>query len=320
MKSPMHRVSMLPSLLTLGNFACGILSVGFCLHAVRLSERADLLLGEVAEQAARESDTMILYACVVVFIAMLFDMFDGQVARMTGAESHFGAELDSLADDCTFGVAPAVIVTTLWIQVQPATVQWWGQVMLCGVVYASCAILRLARYNVEVGSVDKNYFTGLPSPGAAGAVVSAVLFCRQPYMTAAWQWLVSTVHVRNTSEYIQMQARILGIYMLIVGLLMVTRLRFVHVANRYLTGHKRFTYLVAVVFAFFLFIQRPIEMLFFCFNGYVLVSLINNAPRMVVSVRRWFSPKMEALRARRAERAARRQAAAAESDHAPDQR
>ncbi len=292
----MKRVAMLPSLLTVGNFACGVLAILFCFHAIRLSERADALQDALARTQGEE---MLVYACLVIFIAMVFDVLDGRVARMTGSESHFGAELDSLADDCTFGVAPAILVTTLWIQVQPPSAKWWGQVMFCAVVYAACAILRLARYNVEVGSVDKNYFTGLPSPGAAGAVVSAVLFCHEGYLNPFWQWLLETVPVRDTTEIMQMQARVLGVYMLVIGVLMVSRLRFVHVANRFLSGRKRFTYLVATLFALFLLFHRPVEVLFLAFNGYVLVSLINNASRMMVAVQRWFHPRVEALRNRR---------------------
>ncbi len=278
----LNRVSMLPSLLTVGNFTCGVVAIVFCLQYLKLGTGA-----------------MLDYACAAVFIAMVFDMLDGRVARMTGSESHFGAELDSLADDCTFGVVPAVIVTTMWIQAQPDTANWWGQVMFCGIVYAACAILRLARYNVEVGSIDKNYFTGLPSPGAAGAVVSAALFCHRGHLDIAWQWLLDRVSINGTTGIAQMQARVLGVYMLGIGLLMVTRLRFVHIANRFLGGHRGFSYLVAAVLAIFLMLYLPIWMLFLCFNVYVITSLIFNVPRMAISVRRWFSPRVQALRGRR---------------------
>lgn len=264
----MKRVSPLPSLLTCFNFTCGFVAIILCMQSARVHA-----LGQ--EGRAEE---LLFYACAAIFIAMVFDMLDGRVARMTGAVSRFGGELDSLADDCSFGVAPAVIVTTLWIQTQPEGKQWYGQVMLCGAVYAACAILRLARYNVETGTSDKNYFVGLPSPGAAGAVVSTVLFCKRgEYLDWLWGWMETSVSHAPVSSVIE--ARVIAIYMLVIGVLMVTRLHFVHVANRWLGGRKRLTTLVAFIFGLMLLFERPVEVLFIAFNGYVAVSLVSNLLR-----------------------------------------
>ncbi len=269
----MKWVLPLPTLLTLGNFSCGLIAVIFCIHSERLS-------ASVSGSASR-SEELLAYAGAMVFLGMIFDVLDGRVARMTRRASKFGGELDSLADCCSFGVAPAIIVTTVWIQVQPASAKWYGQVMACGLVYAACAVLRLARYNVEAETADKNYFAGLPSPAAAGAAVSAVLFARSEFLQPFWTWGVDLLHLgKGTATAAAaglLQARTLGIYLLIVGVLMVTRLRFVHVANRLLGGRKRFTTLVVVLFAMVLLFERPVEFLFFAFNGYVIVSLIDNA-------------------------------------------
>jgi CDP-diacylglycerol---serine O-phosphatidyltransferase len=289
----MRRVSILPSLLTIGNFTCGFIAIVLCLQAMRFSamgsglervQKSPALDRELRQQIAGDlcvdkirSAELLRWACLVIFLAMIFDMLDGRVARMTGAESRFGGELDSLADGCSFGVAPALIVVTLWVQAQPGYAQWWSLVMICGAAYAACATLRLARYNVEIGIADKTYFMGLPSPGAAGCVASTVLFCQAGHLEPLWQWLVDRVPpVQEASE---MQARVLGIYMLVVGLLMVTRLRFVHVTNRYLGGRRRFTSLVAAIFFLALLCERPAEVLFTAFNGYVLFSLLDNALR-----------------------------------------
>lgn len=274
----MKRVSFIPSLLTVANFSCGFIALVLCLQSVRLHERFLALADTDAQARAGE---FFFYACGVIFVAMIFDMLDGRVARMTGSVSKFGGELDSLADDCTFGVAPAAIVTTLWVQCQPAGKSWYGLVMFCGIIYAACTILRLARYNVESGSADKNYFKGLPSPAAAGAVVSAVFFCideDQPLMPL-WRCLAGYVGSPDFRPEV-IQAYGLGLYMLVIGVLMVGRIRFVHVANRYLGGRRPLWMFVAFLFLLLLLFSAPEKTLFVAFNGYVLVSLVGHAWQM----------------------------------------
>lgn len=286
----MKRISPLPSLLTIGNFTCGFIAIVLCLQALRCQSRGRLMEDmlhqpAIASEVGRpmndsvswhrdRNSELLRWACLAIFFAMLFDVLDGRVARLAGLESRFGAELDSLADACSFGVAPAIIVITLWSEAQPEHANWWSLVMICGAAYAGCAVLRLARYNVESGIADKNYFSGLPSPGAAGAVTSAVMICQEGYLGGAWEWLAFRLPRVNAAA--EAQARVLGIYLLVIGLLMVTRLRFVHVANRYLAGRRRFTTLVALIFCLVLLCERPAEVLFVTFNGYVLVSIFAN--------------------------------------------
>ncbi len=258
----MKRVSPLPTLLTLGNFACGFAAVAFCCHALRI-QPADL------EQAER----FIKVACGMIFVAMVFDLLDGRVARLTGSASRFGGELDSLADACSFGLAPAMILTTLWLRIQPSDdPRWLSQAMGCGLVYAACAVLRLARYNVEMDVKAKSYFHGLPSPGAAGAAVSAILFARSGHLDWLWQSLV--IGPADAGAVQVAQVRFLGVYLLILGVLMVTRLRFAHLANRFLGGRKRLTSVVAFIFAFAVLLSAPEVTIFVCFNAYVLLGLL----------------------------------------------
>lgn len=114
-------------------------------------------------------------AAVAVFVAMLLDGLDGRVARLTHTESAFGAEYDSLADMVSFGLAPALIMYQ-WALGSMATLGWVPAKLgwLAAFIYTAGAALRLARFNTQVGSADKRYFMGLPSPSAAAIMVGLV--------------------------------------------------------------------------------------------------------------------------------------------------
>lgn len=110
-------------------------------------------------------------AAVAIFIAMVFDGLDGRVARMTNTQSKFGAEYDSLSDMLSFGVAPALVAYT-WVLEDIGKVGWFAAFLYC-----AGGALRLARFNTQIGSLDKRYFMGLPSPAAAAAVAGLIWFC-----------------------------------------------------------------------------------------------------------------------------------------------
>ncbi len=114
-------------------------------------------------------------SAIALFVAMALDGLDGRIARLTGTESEFGQQYDSLSDLVCFGVAPAIIVYQ-WGLVRLAEYGWiWGKVgWLAAFIYAVAAALRLARFNVSTQSADRRFFEGLPSPSAAGLVVSMV--------------------------------------------------------------------------------------------------------------------------------------------------
>ena len=138
-------VYLLPSLMTLSNLLCGFASIVY-------STRGDF-------------DT----AAVLIGVAMIVDTLDGFLARLTHSQSAFGAELDSLADVVSFGVAPAILAFT-WGLWSLGRLGW-----AAGFIYVAATAMRLARFNIQSGSTaDKRYFAGLPSPAAASVTASTV--------------------------------------------------------------------------------------------------------------------------------------------------
>lgn len=142
--------------------------VGFASLLPHLLTTANLAAGFYAIVKAGGGD--VLAASYAIFVAAVFDVLDGRAARMTGNVSRFGAEYDSIADTVSFGVAPAVLAFhagEIW------SLGWPGWVMVFA--YTACASLRLARFNVSSGRFQ-GHFDGLPTPAAAGLIVSAVWF------------------------------------------------------------------------------------------------------------------------------------------------
>lgn len=140
-------IFLVPSIITLGAMCAGFFAVF----------------------AAIESNY--IKASYLIFLAMILDSLDGRVARMTHTSSPFGAQLDSLSDMVNFGFAPAMIIY-YW---QLHTLGRIGSIAVF--IYASCAALRLARFNTMLNIVDKKYFMGLPSTSAAPIVVGYVWLC-----------------------------------------------------------------------------------------------------------------------------------------------
>lgn len=110
-------------------------------------------------------------AAIAIFVAMIFDGLDGRVARLTHTQSKFGAEYDSLSDMVSFGVAPALVMFS-WALSDLGKFGW-----AVSFIYVACAALRLARFNTQIDTADKNYFSGLASPAAAAVVAGMVWVC-----------------------------------------------------------------------------------------------------------------------------------------------
>jgi CDP-diacylglycerol---serine O-phosphatidyltransferase len=117
-------------------------------------------------------------AAVAIYVAMIMDMLDGRVARMTNTQSDFGKEYDSLADMASFGLAPSLVAYE-WALSKMGAMGWaWAKLgWLAAFIYAAGAALRLARFNSRHDTADKRYFQGLASPAAAALVAGLVWVC-----------------------------------------------------------------------------------------------------------------------------------------------
>ena len=114
-------------------------------------------------------------AALAVFVAGVLDGLDGRVARLTGTQSDFGVQYDSLSDLVSFGLAPALVMYTWSLSSLTEYGSLWGKIgWAAAFIYAACAAMRLARFNTQVGVADKRYFQGLASPAAAGLCMSFV--------------------------------------------------------------------------------------------------------------------------------------------------
>ena len=232
-------LAILPSMLTLANMVCGF-------YASVHVGAVDWVDGEPLPANS------FMAAAIAILIAMIFDMLDGRVARMTHTTSEFGAQLDSLADAITFGVAPGVMVAMLHAmgRYNGEYPLWSRMAWIFGAAYACGAVVRLARFNVHTESHDEEahmWFKGLPSPAAAGVIASLVLvnaFFLSDRGNHRLSWIKPT-HVEQAGHAI---VNALPVIALVTGYLMVSQFRYVHFANAYLRGRKPADYLVAVIF------------------------------------------------------------------------
>jgi CDP-diacylglycerol--serine O-phosphatidyltransferase len=217
-KRRVRYVAILPTLITLGNGICGLAAIYYSVLP----------------------NPNYLAAGWLILAGMVFDGLDGKVARATHSASAFGVQLDSLCDALTFGIAPSVVVVSMMTNLYATThvvppilmrVLW-----AIGILYACCAIIRLARFNVETSNDDSHQnFAGLPSPGAGGTVASAVVAYYFLKESSEWMWFADHCLIA------------LPVMTFFLGLLMVSRIRYTHVMNRLLRGFRPFTTFVEVV-------------------------------------------------------------------------
>lgn len=251
----LRNTAVLPSLFTLGNALAGFGAIHFATKTVATFD------GRLENLAT---------AGWLLVTAMVCDMLDGRVARMTRMTSDFGGQLDSLCDAVSFGVAPAImalraVVAVLdQITVIPHVVAIERLVWCVAAVYVSCAVLRLARFNVENEPDESAHmdFKGLPSPGAAAAVGATILLLRHLAHSGGGGWLSSLV-LSTTSGRLSgdlamgIAALVLTLVTLSAGLLMVSRMKYAHLVNHYIRGKRPFSYIVKLMLVLVAILVEP---------------------------------------------------------------
>ena len=243
----MHKirtVAVLPTLFTLANLVSGF-------FAIVVAARVDAPATDETPQAEAIGTMNPIKAykslnkedpvhnCMLsgwlIFLAMLFDALDGHIARLAKTTSDFGAQLDSLCDVVTFGVAPAFLLVKMCPHFEFAH---HHMIWVIAALYAACAAMRLARFNVETDEEDDHmHFTGLPSPAAAAAVASfAILFYTLRKETTTY------VYARQLDDVMQYA---LPLFAVLVAVLMVSRIPYPHVVNQ--LGQASFAHVAMVV-------------------------------------------------------------------------
>lgn len=244
-----ERLRVIPSLFTLANAVCGFAAI---------IQVASLRFGA----AGIENPQNLANAAWLVILAMAFDVLDGRVARMTETTGDFGAELDSLCDAISFGVAPGVIVAmanaTAVSHPLFAKMAW-----LFGCAYACGAILRLARFNVENTHDEDAHlsFKGLPSPAAACAIVGLTLF---------QGWL----REHGQAQAADLVTSALPFAALAAGYLMVSTVRYPHLANRYLRGRRSPRKIAQMLFLILAAALAPEVTIALCATGFALSGVV----------------------------------------------
>src|SRR5512146_903054 len=190
-------------------------------------------------------------AAVAIFVAMVLDGLDGRVARLTRTQSAFGAEYDSLSDMVCFGAAPALVMYE-WALKSLGRLGW-----IAAFIYCAGAALRLARFNTNLGVVDKRYFQGLPSPAAAALV-------------AGFIWVVDDFKI----EAVGTMRWIACIITLFAGLTMVSNVPFYSFKDINFRRIVPFWALLLVVFAVILNSTHPPTVLFLLFVAYSLSGYV----------------------------------------------
>lgn len=253
------KIYFLPNLMTAGNLFCGFVAIIRCIQA-KFTETSEGLSGNFLETVAKTPQQLYEQAIWFILAAVIFDMLDGRMARMTRKESLFGKEFDSLADVVSFGLAPALLV--FFVLLSPTEgfplVRTIGG--LVGFFYLLCAAVRLARYNVittpllpHAVEFPKDDFLGLPVPAAAGMISSFVLVLNRFDLPAV--------------------ALFLPVLLILIALLMVSSIQYPSlktIGSNTRVDVRWFIFLFCIITAIYLFHYLAIACVFL---GYIFYGL-----------------------------------------------
>jgi CDP-diacylglycerol--serine O-phosphatidyltransferase len=227
-------IYILPNLLTTGNLLCGFWSI-----ISVFQERFYL-------------------AAVAILLAGVFDVFDGKVAKLSGATSKFGMQYDSLADLISFGIAPALLAFS-WA-LRPYGKFGW----LAAFLFVACGAIRLARFNVMASSGETKYFKGLPIPVAAAMIAFTILLYFQ---------LIETGWVKDI---------VILVMIYILAFLMVSNIRYFSFKELNLAKRKPFSIFIFVVLSLIVIVMEPVVVL----SGFVLLYVFSGPVNMVLAWRK----------------------------------
>ncbi len=199
-------------------------------------------------------------AAWAIMIASVFDVLDGWVARITHTATKFGIEIDSLADVISFGIAPALLVYT-WSLSSFGKLGWIGAFFL-----VACAALRLARFNVQMGSTEKKHFTGLPTPASALAIATAVLAYDEVIR------FLEYLQLRWLADMVGRDYWVLALTFLLAGL-MVSNITYHSLKEANLRERRPFGLLVLIAGILAVVAYHPALVLFLISLGYVLTGI-----------------------------------------------
>ncbi len=255
------RVPILPTLVTLGNAFCGFAAINYAIKANADAPRFYHWIG---------------WSGGMILLAMVFDALDGKVARLAHATSDLGRELDSLCDVISFGVAPAVIVKTLAAYQNYFPRLGWA----AGALFVMCAALRLARFNIETEAAEEShwYFKGLPSPAAAGFIAALAVNISEIRSPFESDTVVAAHEFARVAKALQpvMDGLLAAVpyVALVLALLMISRVRYVHVLNKMLRGQEPLDYLVKLILlAILAVLTWPYSLALFI-GGYVFSGIV----------------------------------------------
>jgi CDP-diacylglycerol--serine O-phosphatidyltransferase len=269
-KQRLNYITVLPSLITIINGLCGFTAIVFA------SKAAERFLGHFSAFSL---------AAYMVLLAMIADVLDGRVARISQNTSSFGGQLDSLCDVISFGAAPAFLMLMVTehklasTQLTPILANYLRRFFwLAAAAYVSCTAIRLARFNVENEEDESAHmsFMGLPAPAGAGVIVSLVIFHQE---------MLPELADKGTSTYLVMESALvfaLPFVILGIALLMVSRIRYSHVLNQYFKGKKPFAYLMSSLLVVFLVVWFRQLALVIGFGSFAVSGLAGSLYRRLI--------------------------------------
>ncbi len=269
-KQRLNYITVLPSLITIINGLCGFTAIVFA------SKATERFLGDFSAFSL---------AAYMVLLAMIADVLDGRVARISQNTSSFGGQLDSLCDIISFGAAPAFLMLMVMehklasTQLTPILENYLRRFFwLAAAAYVSCTAIRLARFNVENEEDESAHmsFMGLPAPAGAGVIVSLVILHQE---------MLPELADKGTGAYLVMEnALVFALPFVIIGtaLLMVSRIRYSHVLNQYFKGKKPFAYLMSSLLVVLLVVwfRQPALVIGFC--GFAISGFAGSIYRRII--------------------------------------